>query len=58
MQEMGREAPRLGLLDRKKKVGFSLWVDDISHLRTEECFVDFEALLGLDAVKKFWGLHG
>lgn len=53
MQEMGREAPRLGLLDRKKKVGFTRWVDDISHLRTEECFVDFEALLGLDAVKKF-----
>ena len=43
MQEKGREAPRLGLLGRKMKEGSSRWVDDISRLRLEECFADFEA---------------
>ena len=39
----GMEAPRLGLLGRKMKEGSSRWVDDISRLRAEECFADFEA---------------
>ncbi len=46
MLEMGREAPRLGLLDRKMKEDSTRRVDDISHLKVEECFTDFEALGG------------
>jgi hypothetical protein len=53
MLVMETEAPRLVLLDRKKKEGSTRWVDDISHLRVEECFADFEALIGLDVVEKF-----
>jgi hypothetical protein len=43
MLERGREAPGLGLLGRKMKEGSSQWVDDISRLRLEEYFADFEA---------------
>jgi hypothetical protein len=53
MLVMETEAPRLVLLDRKKKESSTRWVDDISHLRVEECFADFEALIGLDVVEKF-----
>ena len=44
MLAMGREAPRLGLLlGRKMKEDSTRWVDDISHLKVEEFFADFEA---------------